>query len=1377
MHLQTRTCGQNDTDVENSTTLSFVSTSLEDGLDVTLACYPLEDVTFRNPETCWIGPLQAQKDWDQSTLKVLSAEVICDDYEAAEECNLSQGIIYDHGFAVHEDIASAFWTNGTADWVQLAAIGIITWWLVSYFVTLYVAIRLWDTNPQASRDAIAQGSLRHAVGLLLVVLCYFSGWGSPRRGGWFYGPYCPYGEEEDKTRLTFSYFCFLGTGVLHVLVSAAAAMFHSVIVRRALYPDNIIVVSRKKVPTFLQGVLDACLHGEEPSIGYMWENGRTDDLRLKTWKQDLCKRHHNCVTIEIHIRPADSFSTETIQSLGYSFYARLKDLKPIKEGSVQVYQAVIRSHWIFQHCVFTGLFIERFCSNFFLLGFLHEIHFQHFGVNSACVRLEKRVRMLPQQELEKLCHDCYTLSTTHLTRVKDFRLRALDGMQQAENGPKAVEDNEEAAFRLVSETQWSKCAEVADSEREQEEPEEHENDSDSDEETDLLPNARLSVPSVPAETRVPENSPAVSVLSDPSLSVTDRWAKGKGSKEDWKGLLHKAHIFVLRSYLALSERDPQIRYVEEATRAFIEAWEQGSLNEDPIVTQTMLAKVRSLYNSHLHKALACLDFQSVDDLRAAAESSGGSGAQFGLLGPSIQKMMATHSRYLLQMAMAIGDRKALALALVESSRLMGELPDDLTATPKEPAAPSEKPVSLKVEEEEPAAPSEKPEPAAPSEKPVSLKVEEEEPAAPSEKPVSLKVEEEDPVEGSSVGENNDSGHGEDDLDRTDVLVGGDPWEPLQKAEAEGAGLADVTKLSFSQLLQMARTMYRESLLGDSQRLLSSDAARELLGDGDHGESWMRQQLAVMRTKQVGSLNSRAKRELESPKFIRALQTLFDLTTRQVITRDRQGKLPTRLKVVKVKRSINLDAYRAYFARRCEIEAAMARHPPGVRLDDCLTTGPSGCYLTKEMRSLQGLWIDSIGAHWLVEGNQVFRVAALAAQFLEPTKSNLFATEDHYQLKPLKPETSPKLDQPATCMDAAGIPQHAVSAVLQFVVEVKKRVKDDDDAEESLQDKAPVKDRWHGWFDGSGDRVMWHCEKRERSQWMRCETIQGFWRVFNSFVLLLSPRAFREGAALLDGKSRLGRARRGCVWFERELHLLSEEGRFVSTEEKPSEEPSFIMHWIGELYPIWVKSSNGFSIDSTTFKGFVDVEGAEMCLEPVGQEERPSLANFRPKRTLLSMRTTHVVQPFLSKIWAHRQLMSVELGVKELSSSANELWLFHGTREAAAECITENEFQVRMAGSNRGTMFGPGIYLADSVTKSDEYTDPDPTGLRTMILCRCTMGRAIRQEGGGRECMKVCQAGGFHSVKGRRAYNEYIVYDENQVYPEYIIWYRRVYNIE
>eukprot|EP00435_Cladocopium_sp_Y103_P015024 s295_g3.t1 len=304
-----------------------------------------------------------------------------------------------------------------------------------------------------------------------------------------------------------------------------------------------------------------------------------------------------------------------------------------------------------------------------------------------------------------------------------------------------------------------------------------------------------------------------------------------------------------------------------------------------------------------------------------------------------------------------------------------------------------------------------------------------------------------------------------------------------------------------------------------------------------------------------------------------------------------------------------------------------------------------------------------------------------------------------------------------------------------------------------------------------------------------KTIDGIWHFLQVSDMLLRPTlAFltqRIRTAFSEGLTALGLESLICKGFSRQQAgiAIPIDGVYLSVSSAFSSRlcstasSFFGPRMLRKAADLAKPSSNGFSISSTTFKGFVDSDGTEMCLEPVGQQERPALANFRPRRTLLSMRTTHVVQPFLSKMWAHRQLMSAELSVKQLSLAANELWLFHGTRESAAECITENEFQVKMAGSNRGTMFGPGIYLADSVTKSDEYTDPDPTGLRTMILCRCTMGRAVRQEGGGRECMKVCQAGGFHSVKGRRAYNEYIVYDENQVYPEYIIWYRRVYNIE
>lgn len=64
-------------------------------------------------------------------------------------------------------------------------------------------------------------------------------------------------------------------------------------------------------------------------------------------------------------------------------------------------------------------------------------------------------------------------------------------------------------------------------------------------------------------------------------------------------------------------------------------------------------------------------------------------------------------------------------------------------------------------------------------------------------------------------------------------------------------------------------------------------------------------------------------------------------------------------------------------------------------------------------------------------NSLFVWLITTCRLVSFSACSLFA-EDHYQLKPLKPETSPtspKLDQPATCMDAAGN-LHAVSAVPQ-----------------------------------------------------------------------------------------------------------------------------------------------------------------------------------------------------------------------------------------------------------------------------------------------------------------------------------------------------------
>merc|ERR1719359_1432738 len=73
--------------------------------------------------------------------------------------------------------------------------------------------------------------------------------------------------------------------------------------------------------------------------------------------------------------------------------------------------------------------------------------------------------------------------------------------------------------------------------------------------------------------------------------------------------------------------------------------------------------------------------------------------------------------------------------------------------------------------------------------------------------------------------------------------------------------------------------------------------------------------------------------------------------------------------------------------------------------------------------------------------------------------------------------------------------------------------------------------------------------------------------------------------------------------------------------------------------------------------------------------------------------------------------------------ANEVFLFHSTSSEAAEAITTGNFKVNLAGSNAGTLYGRGIYLAENGSKSDEYTRPGKDDLRYLLVCRTVLGRA------------------------------------------------------
>eukprot|EP00931_Biecheleriopsis_adriatica_P086179 TRINITY_DN60891_c0_g1_i1.p1 TRINITY_DN60891_c0_g1~~TRINITY_DN60891_c0_g1_i1.p1 ORF type:complete len:1009 (+),score=145.30 TRINITY_DN60891_c0_g1_i1:195-3029(+) len=163
------------------------------------------------------------------------------------------------------------------------------------------------------------------------------------------------------------------------------------------------------------------------------------------------------------------------------------------------------------------------------------------------------------------------------------------------------------------------------------------------------------------------------------------------------------------------------------------------------------------------------------------------------------------------------------------------------------------------------------------------------------------------------------------------------------------------------------------------------------------------------------------------------------------------------------------------------------------------------------------------------------------------------------------------------------------------------------------------------------------------------------------------------------------------------------------------------------------------------------------------------------RKTLGREVTNVVD----KLKTSGQLL--ELGI-DLDADANAGWFFHGTNDWAAHAITDGDFLINLAGSNAGTLYGRGIYLAECCSKSDEYCTEE-FGLRCILVCRATLGNMLYTDEVKPDVeglVRSCVNGPFHSVLGDRekcrgTFREFMVYDDNQVYPEFLLYYRRTYS--
>eukprot|EP00929_Paragymnodinium_shiwhaense_P075367 TRINITY_DN38528_c0_g1_i1.p1 TRINITY_DN38528_c0_g1~~TRINITY_DN38528_c0_g1_i1.p1 ORF type:complete len:1139 (+),score=306.19 TRINITY_DN38528_c0_g1_i1:82-3498(+) len=137
----------------------------------------------------------------------------------------------------------------------------------------------------------------------------------------------------------------------------------------------------------------------------------------------------------------------------------------------------------------------------------------------------------------------------------------------------------------------------------------------------------------------------------------------------------------------------------------------------------------------------------------------------------------------------------------------------------------------------------------------------------------------------------------------------------------------------------------------------------------------------------------------------------------------------------------------------------------------------------------------------------------------------------------------------------------------------------------------------------------------------------------------------------------------------------------------------------------------------------------------------------------------------------------------LEADLNEAYLLHGTFVRAAVSIAKSNFSIDKAGSNVGTMYGAGAYLGEAITKADEYAKDEPggyyDGVMAVLLCRTVMGKMYFTTQRDEEAGTKVKTGNYDGTIGDRSksagtFRELVVYDSDQIYPEYIVFYERAY---
>jgi NIMA (never in mitosis gene a)-related kinase len=143
----------------------------------------------------------------------------------------------------------------------------------------------------------------------------------------------------------------------------------------------------------------------------------------------------------------------------------------------------------------------------------------------------------------------------------------------------------------------------------------------------------------------------------------------------------------------------------------------------------------------------------------------------------------------------------------------------------------------------------------------------------------------------------------------------------------------------------------------------------------------------------------------------------------------------------------------------------------------------------------------------------------------------------------------------------------------------------------------------------------------------------------------------------------------------------------------------------------------------------------------------------------------------------------------LDEAANTVWLFHGITPEAAELLGTADFDIDKAGHNVGSLYGRGVYLSETCNQADEGPSAldadDLQSMHALLICRVILGNVLLENTELPDVLRIVAQcvddGTHHSVLGDRtklntgASRDFIVYNKDQVYPEFMLLYRRNYD--